>query len=59
MTTLCVIAGLILVACLCTVTLGCRAILSLCGSLNRDQRRGYRVQPDTKRPAPRWIGGRK
>ena len=59
MTTLCVIVGLILAACLCAVTLGCRAILNLCGSLNRDQRNGYRVQPEAKRPAPRWIGGRK
>lgn len=59
MTTLCVIVGLILVACLCTVTLGCRAILSLCGGLNRDQRNGYKVQPSARRQAPRWIGGRK
>lgn len=56
---LCVIVGLILVGCLCSVTLGCRAILRLCGGLNPDQRNGYRVQPEAKRPAPRWIGGRK
>ena len=59
MTTLCIAAAIALLACLLVVSVGCRAILCLCGSLNRDQRNGYKVQPDAKRPAPRWIGGRK
>lgn len=57
MTALAVGAGLILVACLVLVDVGCRAIVDLFGALERDRRNEYRVTPRLSRPAPHWIGG--
>lgn len=57
MTALCIAVGLILLACVALVSIGCRAILTLCGQLERDRRNEYRITPRISRPAPHWIGG--
>jgi len=57
MTALAVVAGLILVACLVLVDIGCRAIVDLCGALERDRRNEYRISPKLSRPAPTWMKG--
>lgn len=57
MTALAVGAGLILVACLVLVDVGCRAIVDLCGALERDRRNEYHITPRISRPAPHWMKG--
>lgn len=57
MTALAVVAGLILVACLVLVDVGCRAIVDLCGALERDRRNEYRISSKLSRPAPTWMKG--
>lgn len=57
MTALCIAVGLILFACLFTVSIGCHAIMTLCGQLERDRRNEYRIAPRTSRPAPHWMKG--
>lgn len=56
MTGLCIAVCAILLACLFVVSIGVRAILSLCGQLERDRRNEYRIEPQLSRPEPKWIG---
>lgn len=56
MIALAVAVGLILLACLFVVSIGCRSILTLCGQLDRDRRNEYRIIPRLSRPEPKWIG---
>jgi len=57
MTALCIAVGLILLACLFVVSIGCHAILTLCGQLERDRRNEYRIAPSLSRPEPQWMKG--
>ena len=57
MTALCIVVALILLACLFTVSIGCRSILTLCGQLERDRRNEYRIVPSLIRPEPQWMKG--
>jgi len=56
MITLCIICAIALLGLLSVVAVGVRAILELCGQLERDRRREYRITPRVARTAPEWIG---
>ncbi len=55
MIALAVAVGLILIACVVAVSIGCRAIWTLCGQLERDRRNEYRIDQKASRTCPRWI----
>lgn len=57
MIALAIAAGLILAACIVLVDVGCRAIVDLCGALERDRRNEYRISPKLSRSAPTWMKG--
>ncbi len=57
---ICFAGGLVLIACLLLVSMGCRAIVSLCGQLERDRRTEYKIpanlRPKLERHCPSWLG---
>lgn len=59
MITLAITVGLLLLACIALVVIGCRAILTLCRQLERDRGRGYSMEPQgptyEQRRCPAWI----
>lgn len=57
MIALAVAVGLILIACVVAVSIGCRAIWTLCGQLERGRRNEYRIAPRISRPAPHSTTG--
>ena len=54
---LCIVVGLLLLACVALVIVGARAIATMGAELERDRRVGYQfpVPPPAARPAPQWI----
>lgn len=51
------VIGLLLLACLALVSIGCRAIVQLCGQLERDRRNEYRIARPLARTEPQWMRG--